>query len=83
MDGVGGCGGWREWGLWRRREEGGGRREEGGGRREEGGGRREEGGGRREEGGGRREEEGGVELKKLMSNQYPLPSFCIECFIMY
>ena len=43
---------------------------------------REEGGERREEGGGRREE-GGVELKKLMSNQYPLPSFCIECFIMY
>ena len=35
-----------------------------------------------EEGRGRREE-GGVELKKLMSNQYPLPSFCIECFIMY
>ena len=35
-----------------------------------------------EEGGGRKEE-GGVELKKLMSNQYPPPSFCIECFIMY
>ena len=35
------------------------------------------------EGGGSGEEEGGVELKKLMSNQYPLPSFCIECFIMY
>ena len=33
--------------------------------------------------GGRRREEGGVELKKLMSNQYSLPSFCIECFIMY
>ena len=33
--------------------------------------------------GRRREEGGGVELKKLMSNQYPLPSFCIECFIMY
>ena len=57
-DGVGGCGGWREWGLGRR-DEGGGMREKGGGRREEGGGRREEGGGRREEGGGRREEGGG------------------------
>ena len=27
-DGVGGCGGWREWGLGRRREEGGGWRDE-------------------------------------------------------
>ena len=35
------------------------------------------------EGVGTGEDEGGVELKKLMSNQYPLPSFCIECFIMY
>ena len=44
---------------------------------------REWGLGMRREEGGRRREEGGVELKKLMSNQYPLPSFCIECFIMY
>ena len=42
-----------------------------------------EGGGTGDWGGGGRREEGGVELKKLMSNQYPLPSFCIECFIMY
>ena len=35
------------------------------------------------EGVGTGEEEGGVELKKLMSNQYPLLTFSIECFIMY